>query len=220
MWRGLQDASTRRLWVAAGLSVAVHAAIAVSVQRAASVQYPGGNASPLTSEQTALPLFARLATALGDSVLLTAAPVATAPAETAVQSAPAPHTALTAAQVDSAPTGAGSAYYFKSSELDRRPFPVNRIEVPVPESAAHQSGVVILRLRISETGRIDDAKIVMGTGIADFETTALREFLNARFHPGYRGNLPVRSEMTIEVTLSPPKNTARPQTAGAGNTQN
>ena len=215
MWRGLQDAGTRRLWVAAGLSVAVHAAIAVSVQR-----HPGSGASPLTSEHTALPLFARLATTLGDSVLPTAAPVATTPAETAVQSAPAPHTALTAAQVDSAPTGAGSAYYFKSSELDRRPFPVNRIEVPVPESAAHQSGAVILRLRISVTGRIDDAKIVMSTGIADFEAAALREFLSARFHPGYRGNLPVRTEMTIEVTLSPPKTAAQPQAAGTGKPQN
>ncbi len=215
MWRGLQDAGTQRLWIAAGLSVAVHAAIAVSVQR-----HPGSGASPLTSEQTALPLFARLATALTDSVLPTATPMATAPAETTIQSIPAPRAASAAAQIDPAPAEAGSAYYFKSSELDRRPFPVKRIEVPVPESAANLSGAVILRLRISETGRIDDAKIVMGTGITDFETAALREFLNARFHPGYRGNLPVRAEMTIEVTLSPPKNTARPQTAGAGNTQN
>ena len=92
--------------------------------------------------------------------------------------------------------------------------------MPVPESAVNQSGAVILRLRISETGRMDDAKIVMSTGIADFEAAALREFLSARFHPGYRGNLPVRTEMTIEVTLSPPKNTTKPQTAGAGNTQN
>ena len=213
MWRGLQDAGTRRLGVAAGLSVALHVAIAVSVQR-----HPGGDTAPLASEHAALPLFARLATALGDSVLPTAAPVETPPAETAVQqgvSAP-----RAAAPVDPAPAGAGSAYYFKSSELDRRPFPVNRIEVPVPESAVNQSGAVILRLRISETGRMDDAKIVMSTGIADFEAAALREFLSARFHPGYRGNLPVRTEMTIEVTLSPPKNTTKPQTAGAGNTQN
>lgn len=215
MWRGLQDAGTRRLWIAAGLSVAVHAAIVVSVQR-----HPGSSASPLTSEHTALPLFARLATALTDSVLPTAAPVTSAPADTAIRSVAAPRAVSAAAPADPAPAEAGSAYYFKSSELDRRPFPVKRIEVPVPESAADLTGVVILRLRISETGRIDDAKIIMGTGITDFENAALREFLNSRFHPGYRGNLPVRSELTIEVTLRPPKTAAKPQETGAGNAQN
>jgi TonB family protein len=133
--------------------------------------------------------------------------------ETAESARPAAATSLPAN--NSAPAGDGLVhYYFKTSELDRRPFPLTRIEVPTPESAEALSGSVMIRLRISERGRIEDAKIVMGTGIAEFEAAALREFSQAQFHPGYRANLPVRSEMLIEVTLKPPvtdgKNRAAP----------
>lgn len=215
MWTGLQDAGARRLWVAAGLSVALHAALAVSIQR-----YPGGGATPLTPEPTAPPLIARLATAVTDSVLPTAVPVVVLPAEPALQSPPAPRATSAAAQAHDAPAGTGSAYYFKASELDRRPFPLARIEVPPPASTAIESGVVIIRLRISERGRVEDAKIITGTGAAEFEAAALREFSRADFRPGYRGNLPVRSEMLIEVTLHPPENAIKPQMAGTGSAQN
>jgi TonB family protein len=66
----------------------------------------------------------------------------------------------------------------------------------------------MLRLRISESGQVDDATIVMSTGIPEFEAAALQTFSGARFQPGYRANLPVRSEMLIEVTLQPPPATA------------
>lgn len=212
MWRGLQDAGTRRLWVAAGLSVALHTAIAVAVQRP-----PGSSASPLTSEYTALPLFARLATAVTDSMLSTAQVISPV-AETAMQRTPSPPATIAAVPANAAPAEPGAAYYFKSSELDRGPYPVLSLVVPPPESGAAQVGAVMLRLRISERGRVDDAKIIMSTGIAEFEAAALREFSRADFHPGYRGKLPVRSEMTIQVTLNPPKTTARSQLAGTDST--
>jgi TonB family protein len=201
----LQEAGVRRLWIAAGLSLALHAALVVSVQR-----QPGGEPS-LQAEQTALPLMARLATAVSDAVT----PVAEPPPSPATETARATATSSTAPlPVNSEPAGDGSVHYFKTSELDRRPFPLTRIDVPTPESAEAMAGSVMIRLRISERGRVEDAKIVMGTGITDFETAALREFSQAQFHPGYRANLPVRSEMLIEVTLKPPvtdgKNRAAP----------
>jgi len=201
-----QEAGVRRLWVAAGLSLALHAAIVVSVQR-----QPGGE-PPLGAQATA-PLMARLATAVSDAVLPAAEqPIAAVP-ETAEPARPAAAAASPLAN-NSTPAGDGSVHYFKTSELDRRPFPLTRIEVPPPESAEALAGSVMIRLRISERGRVEDAKIVMGTGIAEFEAAALREFSQAQFHPGYRANLPVRSEMLIEVTLKPPatdrKNPAAP----------
>ncbi len=186
-----QEAGARRLWVAAGLSLALHAAIVISVQR-----QPGGE-HPL-HEPTMAPLMARLATAVSDAVLPAVEPTIV-PAQEAVRPATAPPSGN-----NTTPTGDGSVHYFKTSELDRRPFPLTRIEVPTPESADALTGSVMIRLRISERGRIEDAKIVMGTGIAEFEAAALREFSQAQFHPGYRSNLPVRSEMLIEVTLRPP----------------
>ena len=203
-----QETGGRRFWIAAGLSVALHAAIVVSVQR-----HPGGEPS-LQAEQSAMPLMARLATAVSDAVLPAAENAS--PAETAetVRSATADTRAAPPA-INTDPANNGSVHYFKTSELDRRPFPLTRIEVPTPESAETLAGSVMIRLRISERGRVEDAKIVMGTGIAEFEAAALREFSQAQFHPGYRANLPVRSEMLIEVTLKPPVTDGKSRAAPA-----
>lgn len=191
------SAGTRRLLIAAGLSVALHAAIVLSLPRV-----PDGGAPP--AENAAPPLIARLATAVTDAMLPAAVPPVTVTPETAVTPAPKPLVSP-ATTANDAPSGSESAhYYFKTAELDRRPFPLTRIDVPPPESATTETGSVMIRLRISERGRVEDAKIVMGTGIAEFEAAALREFSRTQFHPGYRGNLPVRSEMLIEVTLRPP----------------
>lgn len=200
-------AGARRLWVAAGLSMALHAAIVVSVQR-----HPGGEPS-LQAEQTA-PLMARLATAVSDAVMPLPA-IAVAENIEAIRPAAASNTVASPLPANTDPAGDGSVYYFKTSDLDRRPFPLSRIEVPTPESAEALTGSVMIRLRISERGRVEDAKIVMSTGIVEFETAALREFSQAQFYPGYRANLPVRSEMLIEVTLRPPVTDSKNRTAPA-----
>jgi len=197
-----QQAGARRFCVATGLSLALHAAIVISVQRQA------GGEPPLQGTQTTAPLMARLATAVSDAVMPAAEPTIAAVPETAEPARPVTAESSPLAN-NSAPAGDGSVHYFKTSELDRRPFPLTRIEVPAPESAEALAGSVMIRLRISERGRVEDAKIVMGTGIAEFETAALREFSRAQFHPGYRANLPVRSEMLIEVTLKPPVTDAK-----------
>lgn len=205
-----QEAGARRLWIAAGLSLALHAAIVISVQR-----HPGGE-SPPQEAQTTAPLMARLATAVSDAVLPVAEPAITSTAQPAKTVRPLAVSSTTSPLAsNSDPAGDGSAHYFKTSELDRRPFPLTRIEVPTPESAEALAGSVMIRLRISERGRVEDAKIVMSTGIAEFEAAALREFSQARFYPGYRSNLPVRSEMLIEVTLRPPVSDGRSRTAPA-----
>jgi len=199
MWAPFQYAGAQRLWVAAGLSVALHAAVVVSVQRQA------GGISPPRAEYAVTPLVVRLATAVGDAVLTTTAAEPGQITEAAVPAPPAAKSASpTPPQPDTAAGGDGTLHYFRSSELERRPFPLTRIEVPPPEAGSIAAGSVIIRLRISESGRVEDAKIVMGTGIAEFEAAALREFSRAQFYPGYRNNLAVRSEMLIEVTLRPP----------------
>jgi len=197
----IADHGMPRLLFAVGISLALHAAIALSISR------QPGNGDGMGAAAPSPPLVARLAAMVSESV--TSVPVTpAAPADTL----PETNLAVVAPSPANAGSGTGSgesgAYYFKSSELDRRPFPLQQIEVPAPESATALAGAVMLRLRISESGRIDDAKIVMSTGIAEFEEAALREFAGARFHPGYRANVPVRSEMLIEVTLRPPPDKA------------
>lgn len=197
------DVRVQRLCIAAAISVAVHLAAVISFGRGLAGDNPFADygSSPTT-------LIARLRTAEPQSPAIPDA-TGTLPviaADTPVPADPLPSTAETVRGVREP----GEIYYFKASELDRRPFPLERVEIPAPESAPALTGSVLLRLRISESGQVDDASIVMSTGIAEFEAVALRIFKDTGFHPGYRANLPVRSEMLIEVTLQPPP-------AGAGN---
>ncbi|MGE0558276.1 MAG: energy transducer TonB [Burkholderiales bacterium] len=201
MLRMSADAGARRLIAAAGISLLLHAALVLAVNRG----MPGSNGAPALPST---PLAAQLVTAISESGLPAASTIAGSPAESVPRTA---GLAPSSAGIATAATESGKTYYFKASELDRRPFPLSRVEVPPPESATTESASVMIRLRISENGRIDDAKILMGTGNREFEDAALREFSSARFYPGYRGNLPVRSEMLIEVTLRPPPQPARPQ---------
>ncbi|MDP1538177.1 MAG: TonB family protein [Burkholderiales bacterium] len=200
----LETTGARRLLIAAGVSTALHAAIVLSINR-----QPGGG-YPLAQAHNGAPLITRLAAAVTASVLPAGAEPAPAPA-TSAEPVPPPPPAVTGASADSA--APGTVYYFKSSELDRRPFPLARIEVPPPESATAESGAVMIRLRISERGRVEDARIMFGTGVTEFEAAALREFSRAQFQPGYRGNVAVRSEMLIEVKLHPPAPDASPAVA-------
>src|SRR5690606_18090174 len=121
------DDGMPRLFLAVAVSLALHAVIAVSVNR-----QPGGG-DGLAAAPEAQPLVARLAAVASESVVpvTPAAPAETVP-ETRLAASP-PPAANTGGE-----TGSGEAgvYYFKSSELDRRPFPLQQIEVPVPESAA------------------------------------------------------------------------------------
>lgn len=203
MWPWFEHAGARRLLIAAGVSVALHAAIALSISR-----QPGSSDS-LGQPRDSTPLIARLASAVTESVL-PAEPVVT-PAPVA---APAPPPAPASATNVPGTAATPGVYYFKASELDRRPFPLARIEVPPPESATAESGAVMIRLRVSERGRVEDARIMFGTGVAEFEEAALRAFSGAQFQPGYRGNVAVRSEMLIEVTLRPPSPAVSPPVAG------
>lgn len=212
------DSGTRRLLIAAAVSMALHGALLASVNR-----QPGGGNPDFSPQLDAAPLAARLTSVVNESELKTEVipEQQTAAAEPIAQTAPAavnPSPAsATAGSADAAATP-GTLYYFKSTELDRRPFPLQHVEVPPPESAGALAGSVMIRLRISESGRVEDAKIVMSTGIREFEEAALREFSGTQFHPGYRANLPVRSEMLIEVTLRPPQaGSARSSLAPASN---
>lgn len=207
MWELLHNADVRRLGVAVGLSLALHAAIAVSVQR-----QPGDSSATWPVDHATPPLIVRLATAASATALPTAAAAISATPELRMETPAVPGNAPSPRH--DAPENPGSLHYFKTSELDRRPFPLKRIEIPVPDSAT-EPGSVMIRLHISERGRVENAKIVMGTGLAEFEAAALREFSRAQFYPGYRGNLPVRSVMVIEATLRPPGSNQKDRTAPA-----
>jgi len=200
----IRDVKVQRLCIAAAVSATMHMAILYTVSRGTA------GANPFSEQGNSLPLIARLGTLESQSP----APPETSSVKSMVIAADAPPSSEpanpTVKDTPASVKNPGDIYYFKASELDRRPHPLERIEVPVPESVVALSGSVMLKLRISESGQVDDASIVMSTGITEFEEAALEVFSQARFRPGYRAKLPVRSEMLIEVTLQPPPSAPEP----------
>ena len=200
------DVRMQRLCIAAAISAAVHLSVALSVGRG----LPGDNPfADFGSSPTTLTARLRAAEPQSPAIPEASGTLPVVPADTPVPADPLPAVAESVNGV----RNPGEIYYFTASELERRPFPLERIDIPAPESPSAVTGSIMLRLRISESGQVDDATIVMSTGIPEFEAAALQTFSGARFQPGYRANLPVRSEMLIEVTLQPPP--ATPERSGS-----
>lgn len=83
---------------------------------------------------------------------------------------------------------------------DELPVPVT---TTLPEYPRHLrkdglSGVVSLSVRVSETGKVTDAKVVKSTH-KDFEEPALAAVKEWRFKPATKGGKPV--ELTIRLPL-------------------
>lgn len=196
----------RRLWLAVAFSIAVHALLVGTMQRNATGSGAGG------PEQFPIRLDAQLAVSKAPD--LPALPPESGGTAIAIN---ARHTTSTtppqASSLKPATTAASQTkaaagpYYFPSTELDRKPFPLKRLVVPVPDDYEKpEQASVVLRIRINEGGGVDDARVLMSSGVSAFEEEALKAFRAARFKPGYRQGIAVRSEMTIEVTLYPPDN--------------
>ena len=93
--------------------------------------------------------------------------------------------------------------YYKSGDLDQSPKPLEDIAPDYPESVAATRGHLVLELFISEQGVVDRVDIVSATPPGVFDDSARSAFLKARFEPGRRLGLPIKSRMKIEVDFRP-----------------
>jgi TonB family protein len=100
------------------------------------------------------------------------------------------------------PTSAAPAY-LSSGQLDPPPRPLQDIEPVYPPEAGFQSGKVVLRLLIGETGSVDRVDVVRATPPGLFDAAARDAFAAARFSPGRLAGIAVKCEMTIEVDFTP-----------------
>lgn len=184
---------TRRAWSAGvnpgarlGAAIVVSAALHLGV--IPSLAFGPGSPGP-----SAEPLRVRLA--------LEIAPARPA-AERDSEAAAAPGTGRTAASgaKEDFPVPAEDRY-FTASELDHRPVPLMPVEPRFPRDAAGRIGRVVLNLFIDQDGRVD--KVVLVSGDRPFDESAVWAFGQARFSPGVRNGVPVKSQMLIEVTYRP-----------------
>lgn len=118
--------------------------------------------------------------------------------EAAAQERPAPKPAAKAASVPVAQR------YYRSRELDVVPGIRTRVHPEYPHMA-HVSGKVTIRLYIDEHGTVEHVGILRAEPPGHFEASARRAFLAARFTPGMKGGVPVKSQLTLQVDYSHPR---------------
>jgi len=91
--------------------------------------------------------------------------------------------------------------YFMASELDRRPAPLTPVNLDYPANGGPGEGYLILRLLISETGSVERVLVVLSDSDQVLEETAAKTFGRVRFSPGIKNQIPVKSQILIEIKL-------------------
>lgn len=89
--------------------------------------------------------------------------------------------------------------YLPASELDEKPQIRTRHAPEFPPDARSDSGRVVLRLYINQSGGVDEIAVVSVEPEPAFEEPAVRAFADALFTPGRRQGVPVPSTVTIEL---------------------
>lgn len=93
-------------------------------------------------------------------------------------------------------------YYYTAAQLDERPRPLTPIVLPEPADPL-AAAYVVVRLRIAETGMVDDATVLVDDAPARTAAGIVAVFGAARYAPGLRRGQAVKSELLIEVKIAP-----------------
>lgn len=96
------------------------------------------------------------------------------------------------------------AKYYPPDELDRRPQVAVAIEPEFPDRATEPTGRVVLRLLVNESGGVDEVIVEEAEPPGVFDKAARDAFAEARFLPGQRGGMPVKSALRVEVLFGQP----------------
>jgi protein TonB len=117
--------------------------------------------------------------------------------------------AAVAPQAAAEPALPSAPGYLAGIRLDPGPRPLEDIEPDYPDPVYLREGTVVLRLLISETGRVDNVAVVRAEPRGVFEQAALDAFGKAKFAPGMAAGTPVKSQITVEVRFVPINRGAR-----------
>lgn len=122
------------------------------------------------------------------------APVAAVPGNNAKRTGAGPRSATPAT-----PGVIAAPRYVPAEELDERPQIRSHVEPAFPLDANASSGRVVLRLLIGESGAVDKTEVVQADPPGPFATAAVEAFAPARFSPGRKDGVAVRSALTVEL---------------------
>jgi protein TonB len=186
-------AAAVRLGSALGASLALHAAAALVLAKLPAGSPAGG--APVASQSL-------------NVRILAASPRPEPQASTSAAGAPQTLPRArdpTSAAAATAPRSLGppEPVYYRPAELDVRPRLTTRVDPVYPQLAPPDGGYVVLRLLIGEDGWVEKALVVVADPVGYFEEAASEAFAKARFVPGRRGGIAVKSQLWIELKFNP-----------------
>lgn len=101
-----------------------------------------------------------------------------------------------------------TAQYKHASELDARPAALGEIQPVPPPGSEGQGGRVVARILINESGKADRVQIEASEPPGLFDASVVTAFGAARYRPGVKAGVPVKSQMRVEVRFAPLPNPA------------
>ncbi len=94
--------------------------------------------------------------------------------------------------------------YYGFDELDQMPTVLENIDGNSPELVDYpQGGTLKIQLLVDEFGYVIGAEVIESELPAQFATVAAQAFLQVKFTPGLKNNVPVRSMAKIVVHYAP-----------------
>jgi len=96
-----------------------------------------------------------------------------------------------------------SAVYYLPSQLDKRPYLLTRVDPVYPRVAPASGGQVVLRLLISEEGRVERMVVEKSNPPKKFDEAAMAAFRDAHYSSGILAGKKVKSQIMVEVTFNP-----------------
>lgn len=172
------------LATALSLSATLHAGAVFTLDRVLGV---GTNSRPETvAALRPAQMFASLSGPLADAPSL------------AATERPSPPTTVSAPGLIDLPM----PQYFSAGDLDRKPEAVGEVLLAYPTELPHvKQSRVVLSLLIGDQGTVDRVIVESADAPKEFEELASQAFAAARFTPGLRNGITVRSRLRIEVTF-------------------
>jgi bla regulator protein blaR1 len=112
--------------------------------------------------------------------------------------------AMLAGAGQTAPVDTGNVPgYYPPSQLDKRPYLLTRVDPAYPRIAPPNGGLVVMRLLISEEGKVERMIVVKSEPAGTFDAATMAAFRDARYSPGIKGGAKVKSQIMIEMKFNP-----------------
>jgi TonB family protein len=91
--------------------------------------------------------------------------------------------------------------YWRAAELDVRAAPLAEVDPVAPARAGDRPGRVVARVLIDEAGKADRVLIEKSEPAGLFDDAVIAAFRKARYRPGSKNGIRVKSQMRVEVTF-------------------